>query len=1302
MKSELKQFLADNKEAFNIEFTRGRRYADRIKGMKFDMTKLSKKSAQLLLTAFQRTSQKEEEQQVEALIREVVGLTFNKKASLIDLKSRKQLPELLKAAIPNCELIAFSPKEQHFFFLNHWTKGVFEIKVKDNKLHKTADSLDEFLQLVDLRFKHDGSAFAKNYLQHIRPNKIKEEHLILKEIFSKRQAHFKYDDTKLVFGHEGCSDAYNLNYDGWYNDGYLSMRRRDGNPNDYFVLGGFDKMDDGYVYYARMDKSPMQVYTYDARYHKNQHVSTLQAFLEESSLKVPKKIQAMVDVDELKSLTINERSVFEKLDKNGDSDKIFIAELAGKALTTKSGKFNEVMSGEGGRVALKKFDTVAKAQKAYEKKVKEWSGKYETSTYELPLAFKKAVENCIKNQEETFNAYIQYEKEMELLSQLTHVKELVINASTVALLEDFSVFKKLEALEIWARVPGKEKDGSTYMIPKSIGTLKTLKHFKLNASLLNDADKYTLPDSLGDLDNLIELNLSTTIKVPEALARLKKLKALKFYIGGYSNKNNALPEVFSKISSLEIFIANGFGVKEIPDSYLNLTNLKVLDLEGNKITKIPENIGNLSQLEIFDMSYYNGYIYDGIYLETPIPASFFRLKNLKKVNFDNLGFIDSLDTLMKLKAMGSKVSLKEIRVKDVPKEEEQKGFDGIIDYLSIQEGESEEFYYSHYNGNEHEQVCQITYLKNENKVIFSQGRKWEISQGKAKREEKTFENKELSKKFIDKKIKNLEKKGFILTSEDFSAEIIYKIKECKKTQSPKFHSSEITEKILDTIFEELTHLQHLVLNVNDTPIPSTIQNLSQLKKLKIITDLKLDQLPEEIGTLQQLEDLYLEVKHSQEAQALPEWMTQLTQLKVFNLYNSISISLPKGIENMKSLEYFHNYNGNITAIPKEIAQLDRLRVFKAKKIISNELPKEMVTMPSLEVLDVKLDYFEELPYHLENKVGIFQKLGFIDKKVFPTEKLNEENKAKEADKIKAIKSKLASYVGQDRKTYIMDYFEFKSDEVPILEDIDSFYSYSDLIKVFSFDVDNWTITDKRLFALLSYNLWCGKSCSSKNLRVRGFGVELFETYQKDPSVMDLDSLIRLLRSYGKTDIEIVYPLLNAIESYLDEHKQATAMGRFVLEQLEKNPQLVSTSIVQLSPAVAFLKLLVATDKLDLIAPYLADFFATKQTRDGTLRLDYQLLETLLEVDKNKYEADVILAFKKIGFAKDIAEASFIIHKYFGDKYHDLLSQRFADAYYGVHTFRQSFYSSKVLPVGEKEGIAQYMAWYDKTITSLSI
>jgi len=89
----------------------------------------------------------------------------------------------------------------------------------------------------------------------------------------------------------------------------------------------------------------------------------------------------------------------------------------------------------------------------------------------------------------------------------------------------------------------------------------------------------SIPEEMGDLDNLEELELSynSTNGFPMALSRLSKLRRLRLS----GNELHRVPDFVHRLSSLEELVLDENNIRTIPDNFSKLAKLQKLNLENN-------------------------------------------------------------------------------------------------------------------------------------------------------------------------------------------------------------------------------------------------------------------------------------------------------------------------------------------------------------------------------------------------------------------------------------------------------------------------------------------------------------------------------------------------------------------------------------------------------------------------------------------------------------------------------------------------------------------------------------------------
>jgi Leucine-rich repeat (LRR) protein len=138
-------------------------------------------------------------------------------------------------------------------------------------------------------------------------------------------------------------------------------------------------------------------------------------------------------------------------------------------------------------------------------------------------------------------------------------------------------------------------------------------HFKSSASGVFIADghvlklnlfaggrRYFLPDSIGDLNHLIELNINgcTNQKYPKSFKNLKSLQ--KIYIS--RSRLQSIDGWIGHLKNLEVLILSTENLEYIPPTISNLQNLRELQLFDAKIEHLPSELGKLKNLSTFIFS----------------------------------------------------------------------------------------------------------------------------------------------------------------------------------------------------------------------------------------------------------------------------------------------------------------------------------------------------------------------------------------------------------------------------------------------------------------------------------------------------------------------------------------------------------------------------------------------------------------------------------------------------------------------------------------------------------------------------
>lgn len=134
------------------------------------------------------------------------------------------------------------------------------------------------------------------------------------------------------------------------------------------------------------------------------------------------------------------------------------------------------------------------------------------------------------------------------------------------------------------------------------------------------------------------------------------------------------------------------------------------------------------------------------------------------------------------------------------------------------------------------------------------------------------------------------------------------------------------------------------------PIPVEIQNLSNLKELRLSDNIQLG-IPSEIGNLSNLEILQLDDIDG----PIPSEITNLTNLTFLTIYGANSGNIPSDIDNLTELTFLNISDSDFTGgIPPEIGNLENLETLILEfNNFSGQIPPELGDLINLTHLNIR-------------------------------------------------------------------------------------------------------------------------------------------------------------------------------------------------------------------------------------------------------------------------------------------------------------------------------------------------------------
>jgi Leucine-rich repeat (LRR) protein len=146
-------------------------------------------------------------------------------------------------------------------------------------------------------------------------------------------------------------------------------------------------------------------------------------------------------------------------------------------------------------------------------------------------------------------------------------------------------------------------------------------------------------------------------------------------------------------------------------------------------------------------------------------------------------------------------------------------------------------------------------------------------------------------------------------------------------------------------------------------IPAEFGQLINLESVNLLKAFNLETIPPEIGNLQNLQFLRLDLTN---LKALPKEIGKLKNLKVLNISNTKIVSLPDEIGDLENLEFLDMHSNDISNIPESICNLAKLKALDIGHTKLESLPMDIGNLTELVRLDLFGCQLKTLPSSLKD------------------------------------------------------------------------------------------------------------------------------------------------------------------------------------------------------------------------------------------------------------------------------------------------------------------------------------------------
>ncbi len=394
-------------------------------------------------------------------------------------------------------------------------------------------------------------------------------------------------------------------------------------------------------------------------------------------------------------------------------------------------------------------------------------------------------------------------------------------------------------------------------------------------------------------------------------------------------------------------------------------------------------------------------------------------------------------------------------------------------------------------------------------------------------------------------------------------------------------------------------------------------------------------LPEDIGSLSNLEELHLEFN---ELTTLPDSIVQLKQLKVLALDYNAFTEIPKGVFQLEHLKKLTLRNSTLTQIPLQLCLLKNLDTFDCHSYhatIENvpdvilegknapSIQKHLMEHTDLETLNeadqalllrLRATAAENAPPPIELPIPPTNKTALVAARKEQLEKF-----------IRTVKSR-AGALTLTQLEELIAYLKGETSTIPTAHPGGE-YDFEDISLILA-PLEAWNFIDQRIITFIGQSAFYYQKKNYYKGYHEAFARYVEQQLLENPSHPTLyRDLVQAVAPYGLDEWTLLSAIFDELTKLplLTEDKQPTSLGHYVLAYFEQHPKTLVELVLKHSHATQFAALMVKYNESGL-QPYLSQLLAVKEYKgyDGNKHLPFLTLDALCAADF-KYKPYVLEA-----------------------------------------------------------------------------